>query len=220
MQSAVVASPIADVVFEEKRVLLVLEDGRSLAAPLSWVSPAVVAMNNAERTQWVATADGHGVNWPAAGQTSHEGALNVWSLEQDALFEEALAELKAAEWKIDTLAPRSRSLVALWRLVADGYNGGLMQFLGNWGITEFAVAQAALAECSALQTAELLREFWSLVGPIAESDEVSTIDDVYRAITGELSHRVNALDERFWSTAEELTKLVPLRYGPAKSAAR
>lgn len=218
VQPAVVGSPVVDVVFEEKRVLLVLEDGRSLAAPLSWVSSAVIAMTAPERTQWVSTVDGHGVNWPGAGQTSDEGALNVWSLEQDALFEAALADLKAAGWKVDALSPRSRSLIALWRLVADGYNGGLMQFLGNWGVTEFAAAQQALTECSAMKTAALLHEFWRLVGPIAESDDVSTIDDVYRAISGDLSDRVNALDEQFWATAEELIKLVPLRYGPAESA--
>ena len=151
---AVAGSPITDVIFEEKRVLLVLDDGRRLAAPLSWVGPKVLAMNAQKRSQWVATADGRGVNWPSAGQTSADGALNVWTLEQDALFEAALAELKAADWKIEQLGSRSRSraLVALWRLVADGYNGGLLQFLGNWGIAEMDAALAALARHTVILT--------------------------------------------------------------------
>ncbi len=216
---AVVGSPIADVIFEEKRVLLLLDDGRQLAAPLSWVGPKVLAMNAQERAQWVATADRRGVNWPSAGQTSADGALNVWTLEQDALFEAALAELKALDWKADQLNHRSRALVALWRLVADGYNGGLLQFLGNWGMAEMDVALAALADIQASATVDVLTEFWRLVGPIAQSEEVNTIDDVYRAVAGDLSEQIEALDEQFWEAAEELVKRVPAFFGPAPSAA-
>lgn len=215
---AVVGSPISDVIFEEKRVLLVLDDGRRLAAPLSWVGPKVLAMNAQERSQWVATADGRGVNWPSAGQTSADGALNVWTLEQDALFEAALAELKAADWKIEQLGSRSRALVALWRLVADGYNGGLLQFLGNWGIAEMDAALAALADIKASATRDVVCAFWRLVGPIARSDAVNTIDDVYKAIDGERSERIEELDEAFWEAAEELVKRVPEYFGPAPSA--
>lgn len=216
---AVAGSPIADVIFEEKRVLLVLDDGRQLAAPLSWVGPKVVAMTAQERSQWVATADRRGVNWPSAGQISTDGALNVWMLEQDALFEAALAELKALDWKADQLNHRSRALVALWRLVADGYNGGLLQFLGNWGMAEMDAALAALAEIQASATLNVLTEFWRLVGPIAQSEAVNTIDDVYRAVAGELSEQIEELDEKFWEAAEELVKRVPEFFGPAPSAA-
>ncbi|GAB2830593.1 DUF4375 domain-containing protein [Comamonas piscis] len=215
---AVTGSPITDVIFEEKRVLLVLDDGRQLAAPLSWVGPQVVAMDAQERSQWVTTADRRGLNWPSAGQTSVEGALNVWTLEQDALFEAALAELKAADWKIDQINSRSRALVALWRLVADGYNGGLLQFLGNWGMAEMDAALAALADIQASATLDVVAQFWRLVGPIARSEEVSTIDDVYRAVAGELSEQIEELDEQFWEAAEELVKRVPAFFGPAPSA--
>ena len=218
MNKAVTGSSIADVHFEEKRVLLVLEDGRQLAAPLSWVGPQVVAMDAQERAQWVTTADQRGVNWPSVGQSSAEGALNVWVLEQDALFEAALAELKAADWKVDQLDARSRALVALWRLVTDGYNGGLLQFLGNWGMAEMDAALAALADIKASATLDVVSAFWRLVGPIAQSDEVNTIDDVYRAVADGLSEQIEALDEQFWEAAEELVKRVPEFFGPAPSA--
>lgn len=217
-QPPVTGSPIAQVIFEEKRVLLVLDDGRQLAAPLSWVGPQVVAMDAQERSQWVTTADRRGLNWPSAGQSSADGALNVWTLEQDALFEAALAELKAADWKIDQINSRSRALVALWRLVADGYNGGLLQFLGNWGMAEMDAALAALADIQASATLDVVAQFWRLVGPIARSEEVNSIDDVYRAVAGELSERIEELDEQFWEAAEELVKRVPAFFGPAPSA--
>lgn len=218
--AAVAGAPVVGVTFEEKRVLLLLDDGRALAAPLSWVGPTVAGMSPDERAKWVTTADGRGVNWPAAGQTSEDGALNVWTLEQDALFEEGLAALTAAEWDAGALSARERSLVALWRLVADGYNGGLLQFLGNWGVPEVHAALAALDESGAERTATVVHEFWDVVGPIAASDEISTMDDVYRAVSSGPIDLLDGVDERFWDAAEELITRIPLTYGPAKSATR
>lgn len=218
MTKSVAGSPVVDVLFENRRILVVLEDGRALAAPLGWAGPTVAAMEATERAGWVRTDDGRGVNWPAAGQTSEDGVLNVWALEQDASFERALAELRAAEGDVSALSPQSRSLVALWRLVADGYNGGLMQFLGNWGIAEVHVALAGLTEIDATRTLAVIRDFWQLIGPISESDEVTAMDDVYAAVPDVLSDRLNELDETFCDAATELTRLIPLAFGPAPSA--
>lgn len=214
----VVGSLVADVIVEERRVLVVLDDGRRLAAPIAWVGPTVAAMNATEQAGWVRTTEGRGVNWPAAGQTSDDGVLDVWTLEQDALFEQGLADLKEAGWDVHVLSPRSRSLVALWRLVADGYNGGLIQLLGNWGVAEVHTALAALAEVGATRTLATVEEFWSLLGPITESAEVTTMDDVYAALSDETTGRLNDIDEAFWDSATELTRLVPLTFGPAPSA--
>lgn len=41
MEPGVVGAPVRDVVFEERRVLLVLEDGRALAAPIGWLGATV-----------------------------------------------------------------------------------------------------------------------------------------------------------------------------------
>lgn len=215
MGSHVVGSPVREVAFDERRVLLMLEDGRALAAPLSWVGDKVAGWGDEERARWVRTEDGRGVNWPDAGHTSDDGAVNVWMLEQDALFEGALAELKARNWDASALTARDRSLVALWRLTADG----LLQVLGNWGVEEVRVALAALDEIGAVQTHEVVDEFWNRIGPIAESDAVSTIDDVYVIVTSEgLSAWLGEIDEKFWDVAEELVMRVPLAFGPAPSA--
>ena len=78
---------------------------------------------------------------------------------------------------------------------------------------------AALAEIQASATLDVATEFWRLVGPIAQSEEVNSIDDVYRAVAGALSERIEELDEQFWEAAEELVKRVPAFFGPAPSAA-
>ena len=210
-------SPVRDVVFEAERVVLVLQDGRCLAAPLGWVG-AVAGLEPEQRTRWVATADGRGVNWPDAVPAKPDGVLNVWMLEQDALFAQSLQDLAAVGGQTDSLAPRSRSLLALWRLTADGYNGGLLQFVGNWGFAEAGHARDALVTIGAEQTRGVLDEFLEVVQPIAASDEVTTIDDVYRRIQElGLSDRVDELDESFWEAAEELITRVPRAFGPAPS---
>jgi hypothetical protein len=63
----------------------------------------------------------------------------------------------------------------------------------------------------------VVQEFWNLIGPIAESDAISTIDDVSAAMSEELVGRLDTLDEVFWESAEELAQLVPMAYGPAPS---
>lgn len=45
---------------------------------------------------------------------------------------------------------------------------------------------AALVEIGAVQTHQVIEEFWSRIGPIAESDAVSTIDDVDHARTARI----------------------------------
>lgn len=76
----------------------------------------------------------------------------------------------------------------------------------------------ALADIQATATLDVVSAFWRLVGPIARSDEVNSIDDVYRAVAGELSEQIEELDEQFWEAAEELVKRVPAFFGPAPSA--
>lgn len=217
----VAGSPVVNVAFEEKRVLLHLEDGRTLAAPIAWVGPVVAAMDETERAGWVRTDNGTGVSWPLAGQVSSDGVLDVWALEEDGLYEDALSELKAAEWDVPALSTRSRSLVALWRLVSDGHNGGLMQVLGNWGVDGILAALTALATVDAVRTLAVVRDFWQITGPIAECEDVKSIDDVWVALNeAGQSSRLRELDEAFWDAAPELTRLVPLHSGPAPSVIR
>ncbi len=208
-------SPVSEVRFTAERVLLTLQDGRTLAAPLSWVGPRVLELSDADRAAWTPTPDGRGVNWPAAGQDSADGALNVWTLEEDALYSAALDRLSAADWDATALDARSRALVALWRLGADGFNGGLLQFLGNWGVDEVRRAREALAAIGATATLAAVDDFWSVVGPPAASEAVSTMADLHAAFSPDDVERLDALDEAFWAAAEELPRAVTLHLGPA-----
>ena len=213
-----VGAPIVGGSFDTTHVFLGLADGRMLATPLAWAGPAVTTMDASARAGWVLTDNGRGINRPAAGHADPDGILNVWTLEEHGLYDDALRELQEADWQTDALPPRTRSLVALWRLVADGTNGGLIQFFTNWGANEIDQVLRTLDAIGAVRTFAIVREFWEVVGPLATSDKASAMDDVWTAVADAgLVPRLDEIDRAFWEAAPELTRRVPNYFGPAPS---
>ena len=52
-----------DVTMMDDRILVVLADGRELAAPLAWF-PRLADTTAAQRQNWRLIGRGHGVHWP------------------------------------------------------------------------------------------------------------------------------------------------------------
>ena len=134
-------SPVSEVRFTAERVLLTLQDGRTLAAPPSWVGPRVLELSDADRAAWTPTPDGRGVNWPAAGQDSADGALNVWTLEEDALYSAALDRLSAADWDATALDARREGLTTT--VLAD-LCAGVAEETTEAALTEMRAAGVAI----------------------------------------------------------------------------
>lgn len=63
------------VVISENTLSVDLEDGRTVAVPLSWY-PRLLHGTDAERTRWHLIGDGEGINWPDLDEDiSVEGIL-------------------------------------------------------------------------------------------------------------------------------------------------
>ncbi|KAG1537443.1 hypothetical protein G6F50_014864 [Rhizopus delemar] len=131
MTDVFAAFRVTDVAFDDDFILLTLADGRRTRQPLRW-APALFEATPEQRAQWVATANGLGVNWPALLPPREDGVVDVPNQVWDDRYEAALARLKAAAWALDALSDEDQQLVALWRMEADINNGGFMQFLCNW----------------------------------------------------------------------------------------
>jgi hypothetical protein len=57
--------PIAiNVAFTNEKLIVELEDGRSVAVPLSWY-PRLAHASDAERQKWDLLGDGYAIEWPA-----------------------------------------------------------------------------------------------------------------------------------------------------------
>jgi hypothetical protein len=62
--SAVVLDPTAiDVLVTDDRLVIILADGRELAAPLAWF-PRLVEATPQQRQNWRLIGRGHGIHWP------------------------------------------------------------------------------------------------------------------------------------------------------------
>jgi hypothetical protein len=56
-----------DVSMTADRLLVVLADGRELAAPLAWF-PRLLEASDGERKNWRLIGRGHGIHWPDVDQ--------------------------------------------------------------------------------------------------------------------------------------------------------
>ncbi|KAG1447030.1 hypothetical protein G6F57_017167 [Rhizopus arrhizus] len=112
MTDVFAAFRFTDVAFDDDFILLTLADGRRTRQPLRW-APALFEATPEQRAQWVATANGLGVNWPALLPPREDGVVDVPNQVWDDRYEAALARLKAAAWALDALSDEDQQLVAL-----------------------------------------------------------------------------------------------------------
>lgn len=74
--SAVAADErVAEVRFDEHRIIVDLMDGRTIAAPLAWY-PRLLKATTAQRSRWERAGGGYGLHWPDLDEDlSTEGLL-------------------------------------------------------------------------------------------------------------------------------------------------
>ncbi|UIP22054.1 DMP19 family protein [Achromobacter deleyi] len=178
-------------------LLLTLANGQELTEPIARHIRLEKA-SPADREQWQLVDDGHGVVWPALLEPSPAGMLNVHDLLWDQRYEQALAALSAADWKLGSLCGEDRELVALWRMEADINNGGFMQFLCNWGDETCQLALRALRKVGAVHMLSVLSRMRGLIDRFEASPEVVQLNDIYGAMTAEEQQEMEALDHAFW----------------------
>jgi hypothetical protein len=66
---------VADVRFDEDRIIVDLMDGRTIAAPLAWY-PRLLDASPKQRARWERAGGGYGLHWPDLDEDlSTEGLL-------------------------------------------------------------------------------------------------------------------------------------------------
>ena len=203
---------ITSLTLTDTHVLLTLANGRELQEPIR----RHIRLHEAEpaaREQWQLVDGGHGVVWPALLAPSPQGMLNVHDLLWDQRYEQAMAALPAADWKLDRLSGTDQELVALWRMEADINNGGFMQFLCNWGDETCQLALQALSKIGAVHMLDVLSRMRGLIDRFAAAPEVIQLDDIYGAMTDAEQAQLEALDHAFWEYPDPLARLGLRWYG-------
>ncbi|WP_313621269.1 DUF4375 domain-containing protein [Achromobacter sp.] len=203
---------ITSIALTDTHLLLTLANGRVLQEPIKRHIRLQEA-TPAAREQWQLVDDGHGVVWPALLAPSQQGMLNVHDLLWDQRYEQAMATLQSAGWKLDALSETDRELVALWRMEADINNGGFMQFLCNWGDETCQLALQALRKIGAVHMLDVLSRMRGLIDRFEASPEVVQLNDIYGAMTEEEQERMEELDHAFWEYPDPLARLGLRWYG-------
>ncbi|CAB3656091.1 DMP19 family protein [Achromobacter pestifer] len=193
-------------------LLLTLASGHTLSEPIKRYIRLAEA-TAAEREQWQLVDDGHGVVWPALLAPSAEGMLNVHDLLWDQRYEQSLAALQAAQWRLEDLSPTDQDLVALWRMEADINNGGFMQFLCNWGDPTCQLALQALKKIGASNMLAVLSRMRGLIDRFEDAPEVIALNDIYGAMTQAEQQEMEELDHAFWDYPDSLSRLGLRHYG-------
>ena len=210
--TAMNALRIQNIQFEHEHLTLALAGGKRFRLPLKLHEPLRQA-TPAQRLQWQLVNDGFGVAWPALAVADDTGMINSLELVWDDFCDEALAALRAVDWRLDRLATREREIVSLWRLQADGYNGGFIQFFCNWGEDTWQTARQALQAIGATATLEIVARQRALLTRLESSPDPIAPWDIPRLLTeAEAKEISEVLDLRLWDAAHEIPRLAALHY--------
>lgn len=203
---------IQSVQIDKTHIRLHLANGQQVSESLS-ANPRLKEASAEQRTQWVATDDGFGANWPALSPVVHNGMVNVLDALWDARYDNALQRLSALEWNLDALSAQDQQLVALWRMEADLNNGGFMQFLCNWGDPTCQLALVALRDMGATQTHAALAGMRGLLNRLADDATVIALTDLYAAMTEQEQQALDAFEDAYYARPEDLARLGLLHFG-------
>lgn len=213
MTNALASLRVTAVEFDDDFILLTLADGRRTRQPLRG-APALFEASAAQRAQWVATADGLGVNWPGLLPEREHGVVDIPEQVWDDRYDAALARLNAAAWTLDALSDEDQQLVALWRMEADINNGGFMQFLCNWGDPTCQLALRALQAMGAVQTHAILARMRGLLDRLEDDASLATLHEVFDAMTEQEQQTLEDLDDAYYACTERLGRRGLLHFGP------
>ena len=131
------------------------------------------------------------------------------------LFEEAGGDL-------NKLTTAEQEVVRIWRLEADMYNGGFIQFFCNWGYDNFTATQQVLQKIKAEKSLSIINESEQLIAKAKNDPAVKEYWDIPKVLPNYLNEtemqRLDALDELYWDNPDDIQQLAYLTYLSATEA--
>ena len=117
---------------------------------------------------------------------------------------------------LSKLSDKEREVVRLWRLEADMYNGGFLQFFCNWGEENHLEACAVLQKINAPDALAIINESAALVSLCKHDDRIKSYSDIYIYLDDHLTEeqiaRLNELDELYWENPDDVPYLAYQHY--------
>ncbi|TDQ78272.1 DMP19 family protein [Sphingobacterium yanglingense] len=105
----------------------------------------------------------------------------------------------------DALSEEEQELAALWRLEADMYNGGFLQFFCNWGPLCFEYAIRALTKLQAEECLAILQQQCGIIMRLENNKEIKALWDIPKFLTeDELNEISDVLDLKYWDNQDDI----------------
>ncbi len=119
-----------------------------------------------------------------------------------------------SDWSLESLPHDwQRELAALWRLEADINNGGYLQFICNWGMSNHAVASAALYRIAAFQMQAIVDSAY-LIASKYVVDEFPDWDKLHALLPQDDYQRIMDLSYEFMEYPDDIESLGSAVFGP------
>lgn len=206
------ANPIIHVAFEADQLCLGWADGLLLRQSLGRYGRLQEASAQ-QRQAWRIAPQGSSVLWPGLGEQGLviEGADWIW----EHVCEQSMARLRALDWDLERLPERDQAIVALWRLEADGYNGGFLQFFCNWGERSYQLALDALQALGATRARAVVERQRQTIGDLQAHPQLERLWDIPERLSDEQHELISGeLDEQLWTALEEVPALAARHFYP------
>ncbi|WP_421547208.1 DMP19 family protein [Pseudomonas sp. QD4] len=205
-------NPITRITFDDTMLCVGWADGLELRQHLTRFDRLREA-SAAQRADFQIIDEGTSVVWPrlATDGVTIDGIDWIW----EHLCNQALGRLHALEWHLDQVSAKDQAIVALWRLEADGYNGGFLQFFCNWGDQTYDLAVAALQAIGAERTRELVSRQRQLIDHLDGHPQLKELWDIPGLLSDDEHELISVeLDAKLWDVAMEIPALAVRHFYP------
>ena len=119
---------------------------------------------------------------------------------QDCLFEQHGGDLSR-------LLPDAQALIQIWRLDADMYSGGFLQYFCNRGKQNLRQVQNILKHIGAQRSLAILKENEALIAPLQHDNRIKKLWDIPLYLEDHLNAdqlaRLDTLDAEYWANPDD-----------------
>jgi len=107
----------------------------------------------------------------------------------------------------DALTEEEQDLAALWKLEADMYNGGFIQFFCNNGYKCYLYAIRCLEKLNAMQALDIIKAQYGIMQRLENDKRIKELWDIPKYLTEkELTKISDELDVQYWDNTDNIVE--------------
>lgn len=116
-------------------------------------------------------------------------------------------KLSANNENWEALTAEEQELAALWKLEADMYNGGFIQFFCNHGHKCYLYAIRCLKKLKARQALKIIEKQFSIIKRLENDKRIKELWDIPKYLTEKETEKIfDVLDEKYWDNTDNIAE--------------